>query len=275
MHTETRRWATGSTEPNSWLEKGARAGHVAKGVIYALVGILALKAAWGSGGQVGGGEEAARFVHQQPFGQVLLVLLGVGLTAYAVWRLVVGIKDTEGAGNDAKGWVKRIGAIASGLINGALAVVIFQMVLAQRSGGGGAESWVGKVLQQPFGYLLVGGVGGAVVLAAVMQAYQAYAKRFLRFLDLSDLNETERHWLTRLGQWGHVARGAVFLVIGGALIQAALDHNAAQTKDTGEALREIATSSFGQVLLALVAAGFVAYAVFLFASARYRRVSVE
>lgn len=272
MHITSPRWTDHRSESKIWIEKGARAGHIAKGVIYGLIGVLALQAALGVGGQVGGSEDAVRFVHEQPFGQVLLILLGVGLSGYAVWRFIVGFRDTERAGQGAKGWAKRAGAIASGVINAGLAVLAFQTVFAERAGGGGAKSWVGAVLAQPFGGALVALVGAGIVIAAVFQFYQAYSRRFLAFFELGRLDASGRRWLTRLGQWGHVARGVVFAIIGVACIRAGAHENAGETKGTGEALREVATSDYGQWLLVLVAAGFIAFAAFSFMSAKYRRV---
>lgn len=257
----------------SWLEKGARFGHFTKGVLYGLIGALALSAALGAGGQVGGGEDAARVVGDQPFGQVLLVLIGIGLAAYSVWRFIEGIKDTEHEGSDGKGLAKRVGAVASGVVNGALAVAIFQMAFGE-SGGGGARSWVAKLLAQPFGGVLIGAVGVGIIVAGLAQFYKAYSKQFLEVLRVQAMSAKERRWVTRMGQVGYSARGVVFPLIGVALVKAALNHNPRETKGLGEALLEIASSSFGQALLTFVALGFLAFGAFMVASAKYRHVPV-
>jgi hypothetical protein len=253
-----------------WVEKGARFGHFIKGVIYGLIGALSLQVALGSGGEVAGQREAVRMVEEQPFGAVLLIGIAIGLFGYAVWRLIEGVKDTAHKGSDGKGMAQRASAVASGLVNGALAVAAVQAALG--SHGGGARSWVGKVLEQPFGAVLLGLVGVCVVAAGVVQFYQAYSKRFLQDFRYGAMSPTERRWITRAGQVGYSARGVVFPIVGWGLLRAALSHDPGETRDTRAALIEIASSGYGQLLLGLVAVGLLAFGLFMVASARYRAI---
>ena len=68
-----------------WL---ARAGFVARGLIYGIIGILAIKLAIGAGGKTTNQQGALKTIAQQPFGKVLLILVAIGLAGYALWRLV-------------------------------------------------------------------------------------------------------------------------------------------------------------------------------------------
>jgi hypothetical protein len=274
MDITGQKFARGADEAKPWVEKGARFGHFAKGAIYVLMGVLALQVAFGSGGRIAGTRETAEFVGQQPFGKVLLALLGIGLLGYALWRCIAGIKDTDGKGAGAGGVLKRAGAVVAGLVNGALAVALFQMALGGSSNGGGAKSWVAKVIDAPFGDVLVGATGVAIVGAGLVQLYLAYSKKFLEPLSLGELSASQRLWVTRLGQVGHAARGVVFPIIGFALVAAARHHAPGETKDMHQALRDIATSPSGLVLLGLVGAGFIAFGGFMLVSARYRRCAV-
>jgi hypothetical protein len=256
-----------------WVEKGARFGHITKGVLYGLMGALALRVALGTGGQIAGGKEAAHVVEQQPFGKVLLVLLAVGLAGYAIWRIISGVKDSEHHGRDGKGLAKRGAAIFSGLANGALSVAVFQMALGQADGGDGARSWVGKILAQPFGAVVIGVAGSVIIAAGLAQFHQAYTKKFLEGFRWQSMSARERHWVTRMGQVGYCARGVVFPIIGIGLVRAALDHDPSQTRGVREALLDIAHSGVGQVLLGVVAVGFLAFGAFLLASARHRQIA--
>lgn len=252
----------------NWIEKAARFGHFIKGILYGLIGVLALQVALGSGGQVAGQEEAAQMVERQPFGVFLLVAIAIGLFGYAVWRLIEGVKGTGKGGT----W-HRVTAVVSGLLNGALAIAVVQMALGSDSGGGGAKSWVGKLLEQPFGAVLLALVGGAVIVAGLVQFYKAYTKRFLEDFRTGAMSSTERRWITRAGQVGYSARGVVFPIIGVGLLKAALDNNPGETRGTRGALMEIASSGYGQVLLGLVAVGLLAFGLFMVASARYRAIA--
>jgi hypothetical protein len=166
--------SSGVDTSREWLEKGARFGHFTKGVVYGLVGALSLQVALGSGGQVAGQREAVRLVEHQPFGVLLLVGIAAGLFAYAVWRLIEGVKDTGHKGSDGKGMAQRGAALASGFVNAGLAIVVLQAALGNDSGGG-ARSWVAELLEQPLGAVLLGLVGAGVVAAGVVQFYQAYS----------------------------------------------------------------------------------------------------
>ena len=68
-----------------WL---ARAGLVARGIVYGVIGVLALKLALGSGGKATSQQGALQTIAKEPFGEVLLIALTVGLAGYALWRLV-------------------------------------------------------------------------------------------------------------------------------------------------------------------------------------------
>ena len=275
MDVTLNKLAREASHPKAWVEKGARLGHFTKGIIYGLMGMLALQSALGMGGRVGGGEEAARFVDEQPFGKVLLVLLGVGLSGYAVWRLIVGIKDTEQRGHTGGALVERTAAVISGVTNAALAVAIFQLALGEASSAGGnPRSWVAEVMEQPFGTLAVGITGIVIVGVGLYQFYLAHTKKFLEPLQLGELSRHEQEWVTRLGQVGHGARGVVLPIIGIALVEAASGDDPAEAKGVREALYDIASSSSGQAQLGLVAAGFIAFGAFMMLSAKYRRCAV-
>src|SRR5829696_8195367 len=68
-----------------WL---ARAELVARGVVYAVIGILALKLALGDGGKATNQQGALKTIAGQPFGKALLIVMAIGLFGYALWRLV-------------------------------------------------------------------------------------------------------------------------------------------------------------------------------------------
>ena len=256
-----------------WIERGVRFGHFTKGILYGLMGALALQVALGTGGQVAGSREAARLIERQPLGAVLLLLMAVGFAAYAVWRCIVAIKDSERKGRDAKGLAQRAGALVGGLANAALAVALFQMALGRSSGrSDGARSWVGQVLAQPFGAALVAAVGAGIVIAALVQLHRAYTKKFVRDFRWQSMSQDQRRWVTHLGQAGYAAHGLVFSIIGVGLVRAALERDPGQTRGVREALLDIAHSSAGQILLGVVALGFLAFGSFLVASARYRHI---
>lgn len=260
---------------DDWLQTAARIGHLAKGIVYALIGVLAIREAIGQGGQVAGGQEAVQYLGSQPFGQVMLVLIGAGLGGYAIWRFLMAAQDTEGDGDDAMGVVKRLGYAVSGVVNGALAYTALEMAFGTSGGGGSAQGWTAQLMSLTFGRVLVFVVGVSIVGVGFHQLYVAYEKRFMERLNTSAMSAKVRQVTTRLGQIGCAARGVVFPIIGVALVTAAVRHDPSQAKGLGAALRSVATSGFGQVMLILVAAGFIAYGIYMVAAAKYRRVNIQ
>lgn len=267
------RHAVAQPENNDAVRKLARMGFVAKGIVYMLVGGLAVSAAVQGGGQVGGGKNAVQEIGSQPFGQILLVLTAIGLMGYAAWRVVQAIKDPENVGTGAKGIAKRSGYAASAVMNGMLAVIAVQMVTGSGSGQNkGAKTFVADVMAEPFGQIIVAALGAWVLGAGIYQLYNAYSKKFVKKLKTHRMGHTERQWVVRAGRIGYAARGVVFPIVGIYMIVAAATYEPEKAKGIGGALREIASQPFGQLMLVVVAAGLFAYGVFMFVSAKYRRL---
>ena len=254
-----------------WLEAAARSGYAAKALVYIVVGALAAQVAYeGASSQEMSADGALATVAQQPFGQVLLLLIGVGLVGYALWRFVQASADPDHEGSDAKGIGKRIAYAASAVIHAGLAWSAFQLALGSGSGGGSdAQSWTAKALSEPWGQWAVGLVGAGIAVGALAQAHRAYSASFMRKLS-SEMSPSEQKWTRRAGRAGHAARAVVFAIIAYFLIQAAITSNAGQAVGLDGALRTLAQQQYGTVLLSLAAVGLVMYGVFMAFTARYR-----
>lgn len=256
-----------------WVEKLGRFGYAAKGVVYAIIGVLAVQAAIGTGGQTTDTQGALQTIAQQPFGQILLGLVAVGLIGYVIWRFVQAGMDTENKGSDAKGVAARIGYAISGIIYGALAFTAVRLILnASSSGGSSQQSLAARVMEQPFGRWLVGIVGVIVAGFGLYQIYRGYSKKFREKLRLQEMSATEEKWAVRVGQFGLAARGVVLAIIGFFVVYAAIQYNPNQVQGTQGALQFISQGPFGWILLAIIAAGLIAYGIFMFFQARYRRM---
>ena len=154
---------TAVREAAPWIERLARFGYAAKGVVYVLVGVLAARAAVGAGGEVTDSEGAFRTVLQQPFGKFLLMAIGIGLAGYALWRFIAAITDAEGHGSDAKGLGARAFMVRTGAIHAALAIQAFRFASGKGQGGGNeAAQMSGSVMDKPFGQFLLGAAGSCI-----------------------------------------------------------------------------------------------------------------
>lgn len=262
-----------SASASKGVEYVARIGYATKAVVYALVGALAFLTAIGQGGSVGGSQNAVETIGQQSYGQVLLFVTALGLFAYAAWRLVQASFDPEHKGSDKEGVVKRLGYAGSGLVYGGLAVSTIQMAIGSSSSGGGRETWIRKIMSvDTVGPILIGVAALVVLGVGLFQFYKAYTAKFVDKLKSGEMSSSERTWVERLGRLGLSARGVVFLIIGGYAMKGAIAANSGSIKTTGEALAEIASQPQGAILLGLTALGFVAYAIYQAALARYRKI---
>lgn len=255
-----------------WVEKMARAGYLAKGAIYILIGVLSAMAAFGAGGQSAGKTEAFKVIEQQPFGQVLLVLVAIGFIGYAVWRYVQAFKDTENKGTDTKGLFQRIGFAFSGVLYLSFAFYALKMVFGNSGGGGGQsgrQQLIGELLSQPFGQILVGLLALFAIGKGVNQLYKGFKKGFMK--EIRGVSGKERELYERAGQVGYISRGVVLGIIGFFMGRAAILSSASQAKGT-EGVFDFLGSAGGPWLMGLIAIGVVAYGAFQIVKAKYKPI---
>lgn len=265
-------------QASPWLVGLGRLGHAAKGVVYLLIGALAVQVALGRGGETTDSSGALARIADAPFGRFLLIAMMVGIVGYALWRLLQALLDTDGEGTDAEGIAKRLGYAGSAVIYAGLALTALQLLRTGTTGESGSQSaqdWTARLMAQPFGRWLVAVAGLLVIGIGIYQIYKGYKAKFREDLELGEVGATGEHWVVRLGQVGHIARGIVFGLIGAFLIGAALKENPGEARGVDGALAALAQQSFGPWLLGAVALGFVAYGLYMFAEARYRRMVVR
>jgi hypothetical protein len=263
--------AAQSAQP--WMERLARLGYATEGVVYALIGLLAAGAAFGTGGRTTGQRGAFEFVAESPFGSVLLGLISLGCLGYALWRSLQAIMDPDGEGTDVKALGKRVGYGVSALVYAGLAFSAVGLDLGTASDGGGStDDWTALLLSWPLGQVLVVGVGAGVVGVGLHELYQAYKADFLEYLKLDEMGEKARQWTERWGRLGVAARGIVLGIVGAFLIRAALEYDPQEARGLGGALQTLVQQPLGPWLLVAVALGLVAYGLFMLSVARYRHI---
>jgi negative regulator of sigma E activity len=267
-----------ATQAKPWITKLGRLGYAAKGMVYGLVGVLAVQAALGQGGQTTDAKGVLQTIAQAPFGRVLLALVALGLLGHAVWRFVQAIMDTENKGSDAKGLGTRAAYAGIGVVYVGLALAALRLVLGSggtRSSDQSTQDWTARLLAQPSGRWLVALVGLIVIGVGLYQFYRAYSAKFREKLNLSEMSPTEETWATRIGRVGFTARGVVFGIIGVFLLIAALQAQPQEARGLAGALQTLAQQQpYGPWLLGIVALGFVAYGLFMLVQARYRRMVI-
>lgn len=267
----TKKPLVGRSAENESLTAAGRAGFVARGVVYVLIGALALRIALGSGDEEADRQGALAQVREQPFGEVMLWALVVGFGCMALWR---GARAVGRRGPHRKA--------PSRALDGGRAVfygVVCWATATYAAGGGQGSSgdaksqdWTKTALELPYGRYLVGAAGCVLIGVGVVLAVRAMMRRFLKQLDLGSLKGRKRQVVTTLGVTGGVARGAVFAAAGIFIVTAAVQFDPDEAKGVDATLRSFSHTPAGPWLLAAVAAGLILFGVFSFASARWRRL---
>ncbi|MFD7817190.1 DUF1206 domain-containing protein [Streptomyces sp. NPDC059785] len=263
-----RRAARGSA-----VEAAARAGLTARGVIYLLVGVLALQIAFGESRREADRSGALQEISDKPFGAVVLWALGLGLVGMALWRLSEAVFGA--AGKNGRSWRKRLTAAARCVFYAFTAY----SVLSFAAGAGGGESSdsqsrdiTAKALQAPAGQWLVGAAGAGIVLGGVWIAGRAALRKYRDKMKTGEMSRPVRRAVDVTGVGGGVARGVLFAVAGAFAVQAAVDYEPGKAKGMDDTLRSFSETPAGPWLLVLIAAGLVLFGLFSFAMARWRRV---
>lgn len=259
-----------------WIVRLGRFGLAAKGVVYLILGSLALQAGYqGRSRDVTDAQGAFVSLLRQPFGTLMLGILAAGLMAYMLWRVCQAALNPDDEPHNFSGWSKRVFRLSSGLVYGGLSVVAIRLLAGIRSHHHKPSDWTAMVMSHARGRWLVAAAGVCIAGYGLFRIYKALRGELKRQLILDGYAAHARAWIVWLGRLGQAARGVIFVVIGTGAYLAGLHTNPAEAQGVAEALRTIATAPYGPYLLAAVAAGLIAYGLFQFVEAIYRRIRPE
>ena len=270
MRAETE--AAERSRPFQWL---VRAGFVARGITYGVIGALALALAAGAGtsGTAPNQQGALELIDRSWPGRAALVVIAAGLLAYALWKLTQGIFGTGPEGGGGKDLKDRVANLSGGVTY----VIFFLLavrVLAGSAGGSstGPRKTAAGILGWPGGPVIVGVAGAILLVVSLYQIYEAMTGRFVRDSKVGRMNAEERRVFLILGRVGLFARALVFALIGYFILRAAIDYNPGAAVGVDGALARLHHQPAGPWLEGIVAAGLLVFAAFSIAEARYRRL---
>jgi Domain of Unknown Function (DUF1206) len=268
--TGTRVTGTAREASNSRAARGlARAGLTARGIIWILVGWVAILVAIGQSKREADQQGALQLLARQPFGVVLLWLLGIGFAAYALWRLSEAAFGVSGEGRMAGPRLKSLGRA---VIYAALAALTFQVL----AGSAGSETKKQQDLSASLmhdstgGRVLVGVIGAAIAIAGVVLIIEGYRRKFMEYM--GPMSARTRRVVERLGMVGTMVRGAVIALVGILVIDAAVTYNPSKAGGVDKALLTLRNQPFGEVLVILAGLGLIVFGIYGLCEARWRRV---
>ena len=249
--------AAASAGDHPLLERGARLGYAASGVLHLLLAWVTVQLAWTSGGEQADQQGALRQLAGNPLGQALLWVLLVGFVLLALWQVAQAVAWGEAS--------ERVKAGAKAVVYAVLAGTTVTVLSGSGSGGSGGAT-AGLLGSGP-GRVLVGAAGLGVVVVGGYHVVKGWRETFLE-----DLESSPAPWVRRAGRVGYVGKGAALAVVGVLLVVAAVQSDPEKAQGLDAALHALAALPFGPVLLTLVALGFAAYGVYAFGRARHARV---
>jgi hypothetical protein len=269
------------TAEHPGVVKAGKAGWFAKGVVYLIAGILALSVAlkasgWSKSPSTGAQEAsptgAIKTVAGHGGGVLLLWLLAIGMLLYAAWRVVSACLP---GGSDAKARLHRIGYIVSAIIYTTFAITA--IALARRTptdanGNKKVTDITSSIMSHSAGRLLIGVVGVIVIAVGLYRLSKGVKFDVTDELDLSGMSSTRARFVKRLGAIGEIGRGIGIGLVGFFMLRAAITYDANQATGLDGALRRLAVTSWGLVVVFVVGIGFAAYGIFCLATFTHRRL---
>lgn len=247
----------------------ARLGLTARGIVYILMGLLALLIARGSHAEVDQ-RSALDQVLLRPGGKLLVGLMAIGFASYALWRFYEGAFGVTG---EKRGLQSRFISFVRGFIYSSLAYTAIEVFNGSRQHQSTQQrAYAIDVMSRPGGHMVVGLLGLIIVIVGLVELYEGMNFTFMRYFQGQNLSGAERHWIRGLGRIGITARGIVFAITGVLLIIAAWSHNATKATGLDGALKSLRSQPYGGFLLGVVAIGLIIFGIYGLAEARYRHI---
>lgn len=262
----------GRKEKSSFVYKLARAGAVSIGIVYVLIGVIALLSFMRV--RHGGADESSvlNLLQRIPLGEVVVGLILLGLLAYIFWEFYNAWKDPYGYGNSIKGIGKRIGVACAGLAYGIIAYSAFQALLNLTQGTHGDPTsqrlLVAKIFHWGAGEWIVGVFGAVVALVGLAQFVYVIKKGYREKIEVSLISKTKKLVIAVFAWLGHFARGIILLIMAFFLIKASVESNPSEVVNTDKAF-DFLGDEIGHFSFIAVAIGTICYGIYMFLLSYY------
>ena len=256
-----------------WVARVVRLGYFAKGVIYSLMGVLAIRVAFGlQGGRLTDPTGVLRTLLSQPLGLIMLALIGIGIVGYAAYYVFEAVADTRHRGGGVKGWTNRSVTIIKAVAYGAVGVQALNIVFFNRRPSGNPEQGARLVMHLPFGGVLLFLIGVGILIYGLSQLKMVVEGGADDDIDVARVKR-EAPWILPFGRFGTAARSVILALIGGTLLWAGLRERPSDADGYGEALSMIL--SYNVWLLAAMGAGLLCFGVYQLCHARYAKITID
>lgn len=240
-------------------------GLVSYGLLHLVLAWIAIQIVLGRRGDASS-EGALTQLRQQPLGEVLLWVMAIGLFTLTIWQAVEATIGRDAPSRDGR-LRRRFASAGRAIVYFALGLLAVGVARKSTSSSGeGEETLTARLMDVPFGRVLVAAVGAAVISVGVAQIVKGVKQNFTE-----DLDRGAPLALRRLGTVGYCARGVALGIIGILFGWAAVTYDPEKAGGMDDALSTIRDQPFGSVLLTIMAAGLACFGVYCFFWARMAR----
>lgn len=269
---------------NLWGDRGARAGLAARGLVYLLLGyLIAHIAVGGLGGsstnKSASGPGVAQTVAAQPGGRALLTVLGAGLVLYAMFSLLDAVLHHDDEQPAAKRWGDRFLSTWGFLLYGVFGIYCFLTAASSDAGQQTASQsdrqqsrWSERVLDWPAGWFYLGALGIVLLGIAAFLVSRCIRMSFRGRFERKQMSPWVWRSAVVLGVVGYLGRAGLFALVGAFVFGAAIENDPRHGNGVDGSARSFAQSTAGPYLLWALAIALIAYGIYMFFEARYRKV---
>ena len=255
------------------VSRVVRLGYIAKGLIYSLMGMLALRVGLGlRGGRITDPSGVLASLLRQPFGRIMLAAIGLGILGYSAYYVFEALADTRRRGGGISGWSARTLTIIKAAAYGTIGVQALRLTFFNDRPRDGTEQGARLLLQLPAGNWLLAAIGIGVAIYGITQLRMVWRGGADDDIDVGRVRR-EAAWLLPLGRFGTGARSVILLVMGLTLAWSGFFERAAFADGYREVLATIA--AINPWALAAMGAGLLSFGLYQLGHARYVRLSVS
>jgi hypothetical protein len=240
-------------------------GLVSFGVVHLLIAWIALRIAWGSGGDASQ-KGALSALAKTGAGPVLLAVVALGMLTLALWQVVeaaFGHGRVAQQQDEAHRTRKRLSSAGRAVVYLLLGVSAARLVVGAGSSGGQEDSLTTRLMGVPLGRVLVVVVAAAILAVGVSQVLRGVRQKFTE-----DLTGDRNRATLALGTAGYVAKGVALGVVAGLFAWAAVSYDPKKAGGLDAALHTVGSQPLGSVLLTVLALGFAAFGLYCFVWSR-------
>ncbi|MGO2102819.1 MAG: DUF1206 domain-containing protein [Psychroflexus halocasei] len=247
-------------------------GFISKGIIYLIIGFLSLLAALQMGGKSSGTSQALSFLKSQPFGRIMLLLLGLGLLCYSAWMFLQSIKDPENRGSEKNAKLRRFSLFTTGIVYTAVAVMAFYHLFTSSYKGDSQTKYMSFIDPSVLSFIFIC-VGVVLLLQGIVLIIGAFKGGLLDQFNL----EGQKHYqiIRSVGRFGFYARAFVVIIIAYFFLRAGIYTGNHDIKGMQDAFAFMEQTTSGRILMAITAIGFISYGAFFIFLTRFRSFKEE